>query len=178
MGRKESNQTKTSDFQPDHWRNSFNMNSLCIWKNSVDPDQLASDIASWTGSTLFSKEVCLFVPRSLQNFLSWVVQQSLNVKFRKMQVIPLQWLSGRVLDLRLVGLWFEPQQSHCDVSLCTTLYPQCLVVVTIQENVKTWLKNRWLGYKVSNQSNHFHIIINHFASESIFTILLPLCNNI
>ena len=32
------------------------MDLLCVWKNYVDPDQLASDEASWSGSTLFPKE--------------------------------------------------------------------------------------------------------------------------
>ena len=31
-----------------------------------------------------------------------------------------QWLSGRVLDSRPRGRWFEPQRRHCDVSLSKT----------------------------------------------------------
>ena len=34
-----------------------------------------------------------------------------------------QWLSGRVLDLRLRGCRFEPHWRHCIVSLSKTLYP-------------------------------------------------------
>ena len=34
-----------------------------------------------------------------------------------------QWISGRVLDSRLRGCWFEPHLRHCIVSLSKTLYP-------------------------------------------------------
>ena len=34
-----------------------------------------------------------------------------------------QWLSGRVLDLRLRCCWFEPHWRHFVVSLSKTLYP-------------------------------------------------------
>ena len=31
-----------------------------------------------------------------------------------------QWLSGRVLDLRLRGCWFKPHELHCVVSMNKT----------------------------------------------------------
>ena len=39
----------------------FYINSLNEWKNSVDPDQMASEEAIWSGSTLFSKAMPILV---------------------------------------------------------------------------------------------------------------------
>ena len=37
--------------------NNFKKNSIPSVENSEDPDQLASDEASWSGSTLFSSQM-------------------------------------------------------------------------------------------------------------------------
>ena len=50
----------TSVFLPIEEGSFNNMDSWCGWKNSVDPNQLASEEASWSGSTLFSKKVIAF----------------------------------------------------------------------------------------------------------------------
>ena len=34
-----------------------------------------------------------------------------------------QWLSGRVLDSRPRGRWFEPQRGHCIVPLSMNINP-------------------------------------------------------
>ena len=39
-----------------------------------------------------------------------------------------QWLSGRVLDLRLKGRGFEPHQRHCVVSLSKKINPSLVLV--------------------------------------------------
>ena len=39
-----------------------------------------------------------------------------------------QWLSGRVLDLRLKGRGFEPQGRHCVVSLSKKINPSLVLV--------------------------------------------------
>ena len=36
-------------------------NFFMLFENSVDPDQLASDEASWSGSTLFSSAWCIHI---------------------------------------------------------------------------------------------------------------------
>ena len=39
-----------------------------------------------------------------------------------------QWLSGRVLDLRLKGRGFEPHRRHCLVSLSKNINPSLVLV--------------------------------------------------
>ena len=39
-----------------------------------------------------------------------------------------QWLSGRVLDLRLKGRGFEPYRRHCVVSLNKNINPSIVLV--------------------------------------------------
>ena len=39
-----------------------------------------------------------------------------------------QWLSGRVLDSRPRGCWFEPHRRHCPVSLTKNINPSLVLV--------------------------------------------------
>ena len=63
-----------------------------------------------------------------------------------------QWLSGRVLDLRMRGRGFEPQQRHCVVSLSNNIH---LSVVLVQpRKTRPFITERLLmGRKESNQTN-------------------------
>ena len=59
-----------------------------------------------------------------------------------------QWLSGRVLDSRLKGRWFQPHQRHCIVSLSKNL------VLVQQRKTRPFITKRLLmGRKESNETN-------------------------
>ena len=62
-----------------------------------------------------------------------------------------QWLSGRMLDLRLRGCRFEPQRRHLVVSSSKT-HLSLLSAGSTQEDRKTYPKNCLLGH---NESNRF-----------------------
>ena len=44
------------------------------------------------------------------------------------RTVGMQWLSGRVLDLRLRGRGFEPHRGHCVVSLSMKINPSLVLV--------------------------------------------------
>ena len=64
----------------------------------------------------------------------------------------MQWLSGRVLDSRLRGHWFEPHRRHCVVSLSKNIYPS-LVLVQPRKTRPFITERLLMGRKESNQTN-------------------------
>ena len=59
---------------------------------------------------------CLCVPKSVsRSYLAHGFE--LLYETSQVDVLGAQWLSGRVLDLRLRGCGFEPHWRHCIVSL-------------------------------------------------------------
>ena len=63
-----------------------------------------------------------------------------------------QWLSGRVLDLRLRGSGFEPHWRHCVVVLEQDIYPS-LVLVQPRKTSCCFTERLLMGRKESNQTN-------------------------
>ena len=63
-----------------------------------------------------------------------------------------QWISGRVLDLRLSGRRFEPHQCHCVVSLSKNINPS-LVLVQPRKTGPFITERLLMGRKESNQTN-------------------------
>ena len=69
-----------------------------------------------------------------------------------------QWLSGRVLDLRLRGRGFEPHRHHCVVSL--SKYSNSSLVLVQPRKTRLFITERLLmGRKESNQTNKSDIHI-------------------
>ena len=89
--------------------------SVRSFENSVYPDQLASDEASWSGSTMF------FIHMNNEIApLDWLEIKSTYITVCLHMYQGAQWLSGRVLDSRLRGSGFKPHRHHCVVSLSKT----------------------------------------------------------
>ena len=65
-----------------------------------------------------------------------------------------QWLSGRVLDLRLRGRGFQPHRGHCVVSLSKNINPS-LVLVQPRKTRPFITERLLMGRKESNQTNKF-----------------------
>ena len=63
-----------------------------------------------------------------------------------------QWLSGRVLDSRLMGRGFEPHRRHCVVSLSKNINPS-LVLVQPRKTCPFITERLLMGCKESNQTN-------------------------
>ena len=63
-----------------------------------------------------------------------------------------QWLSGRVLDSRPKGHWFEPHRRHCVVSLSKNINPS-LVLVQPRKTRPFITERLLMGRKESNQTN-------------------------
>ena len=63
-----------------------------------------------------------------------------------------QWLSGRVLDSRPKGCWFEPHRRHCVVSLSKNINPS-LVLVQPRKTQSFITEILLMGRKESNQTN-------------------------
>ena len=63
-----------------------------------------------------------------------------------------QWLSGRVLDSRPRGRWFEPHQRHCVVVLARHIYPS-LVLVKSRKTCPCLTERLLMGRKESKQTN-------------------------
>ena len=61
-----------------------------------------------------------------------------------------QWLSGRVLDSRLRGCWFEPHRRHCVVSLSKNINPS-LVLVQPRKTRPFITERLLMGRKESNK---------------------------
>ena len=66
----------------------------------------------------------------------------------------MQWLSGRVFDLRVRGLWSEPHKRYCFVSLDKKLYSSCGILTIIEPC--HWISNNVVcaTSKASNQLAH------------------------
>ena len=62
-----------------------------------------------------------------------------------------QWLSGRVLDLRPKGRGFEPHRRHCVVSLSKNINPS-LVLVQPRKTSPFITERLLMGRKESNQT--------------------------
>ena len=69
----------------------------------------------------------------------------------------MQWLSGRVLDLRPKGHGFEPHRHHCVVSLSMNIHPR-LVLVQPRKTHPYTTERLLMGCKESNQSKHLKIL--------------------
>ena len=75
-----------------------------------------------------------------------------------------QWLSGRVLDLRLKGRGFEPQGRHCVVSLSKKINPSLVLVQP--RKTRPYITERLLmERKESNKKNRVRIIINSISNK-------------
>ena len=72
-----------------------------------------------------------------------------------------QWLSGRVLDLRPKGRRFEPHRRHCVVSLSKNINPSLVLVQP--RKTRPYITERLLtGRKESNQTNkHAAWLVSH-----------------
>ena len=68
-----------------------------------------------------------------------------------------QWLSGRVLDLRPRGSEFEPHWRHCIVSLGKTHYPS-LVLVQPRKTHPYITERLLMGHEQSNQTNKINYV--------------------
>ena len=67
-----------------------------------------------------------------------------------------QWLSGRVLDLRPRGHGFKPNMRHCVESLCKNINPS-LVLVQPRKTHPFITERLLIGHKESNQTNKQNI---------------------
>ena len=79
-----------------------------------------------------------------------------------------QWLSGRVLDLRLKGRRFEPHRRHCVVSLSKNINPS-LVLVQPRKTRPFITERLLMGRKESNQTkqtNKYHDLLIGIMSMS------------
>ena len=63
-----------------------------------------------------------------------------------------QWLSGRVLDSRPKGRWFETHRRHCVASLSKNINPS-LVLVQPRKTRLFIIERLLMGRKESNQTN-------------------------
>ena len=75
-----------------------------------------------------------------------------------------QWLSGRVLDSRPRGRWFEPHQCHCVVSLSKNINPS-LVLVQPRKTRPFLTEKLLMGRKKSNQTNKANNASNIFRFD-------------
>ena len=66
------------------------------------------------------------------------------------QIVGVQWLSGRVLDLRPTGCGFEPHRCHCVLSLSKNINPN-LVLVQPTKTCPFITEILLMGRKESNQ---------------------------
>ena len=87
-----------------------------------------------------------------------------------------QWLSGRVLDLRLRGRWFEPHGRHCVVSLSKNINPS-LVLVQPRKTCPFITERLLMGRKESNQTEslNMHGKFSSKARRISFGLNLHLC---
>ena len=84
----------------------------------------------------------------------WLTPRISHIVLRPLMFIKLggQWLSSRVLDLRLRGRGFEPHRRHCVVSLSKNINPG-LVLVQPRKNRPFITERLLMGRKESNQTN-------------------------
>ena len=76
-----------------------------------------------------------------------------------------QWLSGRVLDQRPRGRWFEPHWHHCIVSLSKNIIPS-LVLVQPRKTHLYITERLLMGHKESNQTNKQNIEVQMSINQS------------
>ena len=69
-----------------------------------------------------------------------------------------QWLSGRVLNSRLRGCWFEPHQRNCVVSLSKNINPS-LVLVQPRKTRLFIIEILLIGRKETNQTKSNNQVI-------------------
>ena len=74
----------------------------------------------------------------------------------------MQWLSGRVLDSRPRGRWFQPHRHHCVVSLSKIINPSLVLVQP--RKTRPFITERLLGHKESNQTKTIVLIQNETIS--------------
>ena len=93
----------------------------------------------------------------------------------------MQWLSGRVLDLRSRGRRFKPHWCHCVVtSLSKNISPSLVSTGSTQEDPSLQLTDRLLmGPKESNQTNKLELlpliyIENWFLCSILGIFFLPI----
>ena len=67
-----------------------------------------------------------------------------------------QWLSGKVLDLRLRGCGFEPHRCHCVVSLSKNINPS-LVLVQPRKTRPFITERLLMGRKESNKTKQIKV---------------------
>ena len=79
---------------------------------------------------------------------------NLSVSYNSFLNLPqgAQWLSGRVLDSRPRGRWFESHRCHCVVSLSKNNNPN-LVLVQPRKTHPFITERLLMGRKESNQTN-------------------------
>ena len=83
-----------------------------------------------------------------------------------------QWLSGRVLDSRPRGRWFEPHQRHCGMPLSKNINPSLVLVQP--RKTRPFLTERLLmGRKESlRQTNKATVVPTKSDSDVIFCLQL------
>ena len=82
----------------------------------------------------------------------------------------MQWLSGRVLDLRPKSLGFEPHRRHCVVSLSKNFNPSLVLVQT--RKTRPFITDRLLmGHKESNQKTKLYCRFSLFLQDPFFQII-------
>ena len=77
---------------------------------------------------------------------------SQNYPERYNYIVGVQWLSGRVLDLRPRSHRFEPHRGHCVVSLSKSINPS-LVLVQPRKTHHIITERLLMGHRESNQTN-------------------------
>ena len=78
-----------------------------------------------------------------------------------------QWLSGRVLDSRPKGRWFEPHRRHCIVSLSKNINPS-LVLVQPRKTRPFITERLLMGHTESNKQTNKSIkrVLNWWTIRS------------
>ena len=93
---------------------------------------------------------------SILNFMAeGAMHHHYGKRYQSHQNAGAQWLSGRVLDSRLRGRWFEPHRHHCVssvVSLSRNINPS-LVLVQPRKTRPFITERLLMGRKESNQTN-------------------------
>ena len=85
-----------------------------------------------------------------------------------------QWLSGRVLDSRPKGHWFEPHRRHSIVSLSKNINPslvlvqprKSLVLVQPRKSHPFITERLLIGRKESNQTNQIKRYLQFAADDN------------
>ena len=84
-------------------------------------------------------------------------------------------LSGTVLDLSLIGRWFESHWLHCIVSVSKTLYPLfCTSSTNMTENLLTGTLRKQYAYTVVPTKSDSDILLCLQLLSKILTCTLHL----